>query len=173
MDSSSIVSIIITLLASEEDFNFRLPSSSFALPRRSPLSFGTIRHRCRSSRSPGGISLIFYDNNNGDERREQKEEVEERSRKDEEDDDDNGDQAPCRACEKQPYRSAIAPWKPESVSNHRGRVSLCRAPVLRLVSLPLSLSRSRSPRVLRAIAFRFLAPRVGWDPGRLATRLFS
>lgn len=81
------------------------------------------------------------------------------SRKDEEDDDDNGDQAPCRACEKQPYRSAIAPWKPESVSNHRGRVSLCRAPVLRLVSLPLSLSRPRSPRVLRAIAFRFLAPR--------------
>lgn len=52
----------------EEDFNFRPPSSLSALPSRSPLSFGTIRHRRRSSRSPGGISLISNDNNNGDER---------------------------------------------------------------------------------------------------------
>lgn len=64
----SIVSIIVSLLASEEDFNFRPPSFLSALPSRSPLSSGTIRHRRRSSRSPGGISLISYDNNNGDER---------------------------------------------------------------------------------------------------------
>lgn len=69
IDFTSIVSIIISLLASEKDFNFRPPSFLSALPSRSPLSVGTIRHRRRSSRSPGGISLISYDNNNGDERR--------------------------------------------------------------------------------------------------------
>lgn len=68
MDSTFIVFITISLLASGEDFNFRPPSFLSALPSRSPLSFGTIRHPRRSSRSPGGISLISYDNNNGDKR---------------------------------------------------------------------------------------------------------
>jgi len=61
MDTTSIISIIISLLVRKEDFNFRPLSFLSALPSRSPLSFGTIRH---SRRSPGGIPLISCDNNN-------------------------------------------------------------------------------------------------------------
>lgn len=159
IDFTSTVSIIISLLAGEEDFNFRPPSSLAAPPSHSPFSFGTIRHRRRSSRSPGGISLISYDNNNGDEsggrggRRRRRR----RSRKDEENDDDNGDQAPCRACEKQPYRSGIA---------HGSRRGF-RIIVVEHACTSLYLSYSL------IIPFRFLRPCVGPRQCRQGVRVGS
>lgn len=73
-----------------------------------------------------------------------------RSRKDEEYDDDNGDQAPCRACEKQPYRSGIAH------GSRRGfRIIVVEHACTERSGTPLHLSHSL------IIPFRFLGPCVG------------
>lgn len=150
---------------SEEDFNFRPPSSLSTLPSRSPLSFESIRHRRRSSRSPGGISLISYDNNNGDERSGRRAEG------------GGGGGAERTRRTRTTTITGIKPHVGLVRNSHIDRALRMEAGerfesswsskpvpsalVLRSVSLTLSLSCPRLPWVLPAISFRFLAPYVG------------
>lgn len=146
---------------SEEDFNFRPPSFLSALASRSPLSFDTTS----SSIEPiAGRNLSYLLRQQ--QRRQGTREMSgrrrwRRSRKDEEDD-DNGGSSPMSGLWETAISIGHCAWKPGSVSNHRGRVSLY--PVLRPVSLTLSLSRPRSLRVSPAISFPFPRPHAFMGP---------